>query len=48
MFLAATCGSYTDATNSIIQIDGPACTTISVGAGGTFEIWYGCTSVPIF
>ena len=39
---------YTDGSNRIIQLEGTACTTIAAGAGGTFEIWYGCTSVPIF
>jgi hypothetical protein len=40
--------SYTDGNSRIIQLEGPACTTISAGAGGTFEIWYGCTAVPVF
>jgi hypothetical protein len=40
--------SYVDAGNSVIQLEGAACNTISAGAGGTFEIWFGCDSVPIF
>jgi Mg-chelatase subunit ChlD len=40
--------SYVDTGNSVIQLEGAACNTISAGAGGTFEIWFGCDSVPIF
>ena len=40
--------SYADAGKTVVQLEGPACNTISAGAGGTFEIWFGCTSVPIF
>jgi len=45
---AAGTWSYVDVANSVIQLEGAACNTISAGAGGTFEIWYGCDSVPIF
>ena len=40
--------AYVDAESSVIQLEGAACNTISAGAGGTFEIWFGCDSVPIF
>jgi hypothetical protein len=40
--------AYVDSGKSVIQREGPACSTISAGAGGTFEIWYGCDAVPIF
>jgi hypothetical protein len=39
---------YADGDNKVIQLEGQACSTISAGAGGTFEIWFGCDSVPIF
>jgi hypothetical protein len=45
---AAGTWSYVDSANSVIQLEGAACNTISAGAGGTFEIWFGCDSVPIF
>jgi hypothetical protein len=40
--------SYVDAGNTVVQLEGAACSTISAGAGGTFEIWFGCNSVPVF
>jgi hypothetical protein len=40
--------AYVDTANNVIQLGGAACDTISAGAGGTFEIWFGCDSVPIF
>jgi Mg-chelatase subunit ChlD len=47
---SATVGSwsYVDGQSRVLELDGPACDTIAAGAGGTFEIWFGCTAVPIF
>ena len=39
---------YSDSSNTVVQLEGAACSTISAGAGGNFEIWYGCDAVPIF